>query len=166
MFDAPPWLDDAINFYSDALRLHDWSITYSLKLCVNGGDNILGSCAFAPTINHSHIDLRADIADTEQWHTALIHELLHTKLARLDDYVSDVMVSQLASPVQELAKRTLVDCFLEPYVDSLADALTPFLYPAWHEHYHGDADDEEEDDSHVDDARTNNATSNQTVSTA
>ena len=122
----PLWLAHATQYYYQAFNLHEWAVDVSLERVLNAND-AQGSCQVYQSINQAAIVLRSDIQDTRSWHFVIIHELMHVKLGRLDEWLEHVIFADYKNPI---ALPTYVG-FIESYVDAMSEILCDLLYPQW-----------------------------------
>ena len=131
----PLWLAHATQYYYQAFNLHEWAVDVSLERVLNAND-AQGSCQVYQSINQAAIVLRSDIQDTRSWHFVIIHELMHVKLGRLDEWLEHVIFADYKNPI---ALPTYVG-FIESYVDAMSEILCDLLYPQWQQVFEHDQD--------------------------
>ena len=142
--DTADWIEQAVDFYSThCLGLTEWNISICIEYAIDDDAGILGMCTQQPSTNYAQVSFRGDIADTEHWHTTIIHELLHIKHSRIDDYLREVAFDALPPKMSNIVNKTYVNVVYEPFIHDMAYYLAKSLYPLWCD-YRDSVDDEED----------------------
>lgn len=128
----PLWLAHATQYYYQVFNLHEWSVGVTLERILK--NDAQGTCQVYQSTNQAAIVLRSDIQDTRLWHYVIIHELMHVKLGRLDEWLEHVIFADYKNPI---ALPTYVG-FLESYVDAMSVILCDLLYPQWQQVFEHD----------------------------
>lgn len=121
---APPqWLLDKCEFWVGVLRLDRWKIGVALALVVDGDPELAGCAEWDSSIHWGRVTLRVDCVHewSEQWEATLVHELLHIKHGRVDDFFHKVVCPQVAAADSML--QAMYRSEIEPFIDHLSWAL-------------------------------------------
>ncbi len=140
--DTPDWLVDTIKEYAAVLKLTHWTFEIDVVLCVNDDSSNRAVCYAQPNINHACLSFRADIENTQKWHTTIWHELIHVMHAPVDQVVDDVIIPGLSSNAVGIAITAYTNPY-ERFTDLLSKTLSE-LYPFDDDSL--DGDDQEDDD--------------------
>lgn len=119
---VPVWVEDYVKAWADRLMITHWRIRIELAMVVNGDEDNRASCFAQSNINTASLMFRADIEDTESWRKTVIHEMLHIRHARIDAYVRDALVPQIAEAAQPLGAQAYVQ-HMESYINGMTDTL-------------------------------------------
>lgn len=136
---TPDWVIDTIKEYGAVLKLTHWTFDIQVDLCVNGDENNRAVCYAQPNVNHASLTFRADIENTQAWHTTIWHELIHVMHSIVDQAVETLLISALPSEMYGMASTAYTNPY-ERFVDLLSKTLSS-LYPCTR-----DCDDSEDDD--------------------
>src|SRR5262245_53210813 len=121
---VPRWVVDMITYWKARLLLHEWETQTMLDPDPGGdGDEICqASVELFPNYVTAVIKIRdnapddlgsLDIAEAEKWRRAIIHELIHIRLARLTTLVEEDFLSEYSSG-QRLILRRAFEREVEP----------------------------------------------------
>jgi hypothetical protein len=100
---VPDWLHDYVSEWCNRLNLYSWDVSICLEQVVCDEPNTKAYCDRNTSYNRARIKFSAEIEDTECWRRIVVHELVHIALARVDHYVSDALVPQVAESSQQFA---------------------------------------------------------------
>lgn len=101
---VPDWIVAEVRYWIDIFNLEGWEIDISLERIVNEHADCMGWCERNARYNHAMLHFRTDIAETDAWRKVILHECLHIAMARVDDYVQEAMVPQIAESSQGFAQ--------------------------------------------------------------
>lgn len=131
MGNIPDWLVDVIAFYAkEHLGLMEYRICVYLERCVGDNSYIRAQCSHDEDLNTATLTFRDDIVDEEAWHQTIIHELLHVKHGRIDQYVELGLIPNLPKDARKLGWTTYLHTY-ESYTNHLAFCICKVLYPLW-----------------------------------
>lgn len=120
---VPKWVQEFIQTCKTTLRLHPWTIETHLVQCVNRDPDNMAAVWYTPEITHAIIHLRSDMEDTDDWRATIWHELVHIKLAPIDQFVRDNLIANALDGVAARIAREQWRQVIEPTVDHLSWAL-------------------------------------------
>lgn len=129
----PDWITTYVAEWKQILYLHEWTIKTRLSPHPNGDSSGSTKAAVSiyPDILVADIEFRDDAperledcseADAEEWRKTVIHELLHVKLGRVTELVSQDIIPELAGSAQEMAHKMLRR-EVEPFVETMSGIL-------------------------------------------
>lgn len=118
---APPqWLLEKCEYWAGVLNLDGWRITVALTLVVDDDPELAGCAEWMAGNLWGRVTLRVDCVHdwSETWEKTLVHELLHIKHGRLDDFVRKAVFPQVAAPDEFL--KEVYSGELEPFIEGVA----------------------------------------------
>lgn len=122
MTNMPEWAQAYANTQADKLLLQEWLIAYCLSPEPAGSSDNLGSCLSLSNVRQATITLRDDIEDSPEWRKTITHELIHVRLAELQDFVVLDLIGELSISAKSVASDVWLKR-LEPVVEILARLL-------------------------------------------
>lgn len=120
--EVPGWVEPFLETWQGVLNIKDWRIATRVQLVIDNDPDVMSMCYAQPDINHASLYIRADIEQTADWETALIHELLHVAHGRVDGFFDDILLPTLPEGAQELARKTYSHLY-ESYTESMARVM-------------------------------------------
>lgn len=124
MSEVPPWLVDLVAERQRRLRLLDWDICVAVSPEPDGSAGNRASTVCVPVRNYAEVTFRDDLPDDPEAVQTVDHELLHIAHARIDQHVREVLIPRIPKAARGLAYDTYRALVMEPFIDSLATALT------------------------------------------
>ncbi len=119
---VPAWLNEKTAQWLDRLSMREWNVGIQIAVVLDDNPECRGFAIEQPDINFGLITLRADIEDTRDWEVTLVHELLHIKHSRIDNYIDEVVAPNLNGVSMGFAWQ----CYkkvMEPFIQSMAEVL-------------------------------------------
>lgn len=119
---VPEWLNTKSAQWLDRLSMREWNIGMQLAMAPGDNPDCRGQVEQQPDISFGLITLRADVEDTRDWEVTLVHELLHIKHSRIDNYFDEVVAPNLTDVSMVFAWQ----CYkkvMEPFIHSMAEAM-------------------------------------------
>lgn len=123
MAPAPEWLVALVTRRQHILGLDAWHIEVEVSPTPNGSDGNRASTSATPARNHALLTFRDDLAQDGEIVQTIDHELGHVAHSRIDRYVREVLIPELAPAAQTMARRMYRDV-MESYIDALADVVS------------------------------------------
>ncbi len=120
--EIPEWAEKYIYLWRSRLLLEHWRLYLRTELCLFDDPQCRGGCEADSHTNTAHLTFRADISNDDSWRQTVIHEIIHVTHAHIDHAVECVIIPELPSAAQELAKNAYRQQ-MESFVASLATTL-------------------------------------------
>ncbi len=119
---VPGWVNDKVAKWADRLSMQEWTIGVQIAVVLDDNPDCRGLAEGQPDINYGCITLRADIEDTRDWEVTIVHELLHIKHTRIDNYIDEIVIPNLNGVSMGFAWQ----CYkkvMEPFIHGMAESL-------------------------------------------
>jgi hypothetical protein len=100
---VPEWVATEVRYWVDIFSLEGWEIDITLDRVVNESGDCMGYCERTARYNHAVLHFRSDIEDTPEWRKVILHECVHIVMARVDAYVEDAVIPQMAESSHHFA---------------------------------------------------------------
>jgi hypothetical protein len=118
---APEWLVTLVARRQRRLDLGAWHIKVEVSPTPGGSADNRASTNVTPGRNTATLTFRDDLAEDDPGLVQTIdHELGHVAHSRIDQYVRETLIPELAPGAQAMA-RVWYRNIMEPYIDALAD---------------------------------------------
>lgn len=101
--DMPEWALTEIRYWIDVFNLEQWDITAGLDRIVNDNPHCMAWCERNASYNSAVLHFRTDIEDTPEWRKVILHEMTHIVMARVDAYVQEAVIPNLAESSHNFA---------------------------------------------------------------
>ena len=122
----PQWAVNYIQFWKEKLHLCEWTIESKMsdRPCEDFEDETKACVRLTPLVLHASIEWSSAMPGTadEDWQKTIVHEMLHIRLARVTEYVSDNVLPEISMQVGLLLQRGYKAEF-EPVVELLSETL-------------------------------------------
>ena len=125
MSDVPQWIEDRVALCRDALGCHDIHIGMSMSDAPGGNPRNWAVTESNYDCLSARVIFRRDLENNEFGRCTIDHEMLHIALMHIVDHV-ELIIGMLPDDKQMDADRIL-RAGLEPNIEHMARALTPFL---------------------------------------
>lgn len=116
---VPEGIIKEVRYWIDIFCLESWEVDVVLDRVVNESSDCLGWCERNANYNHARLHLRDDIEDTKEWRKVILHECLHIVMARVDAYIQDAVIPNLAEASHDIAGMSY-----KQHVESFVQMLT------------------------------------------
>lgn len=123
---VPEWVLEYIRLWRDVLYLRHWQIDIVIELCVNYDTDCRALTEQFPDANHARLTFRADIEETPEWKTTIIHELLHIAHARIDHLVESAFIPEMKHA--DTLAREVYHQYIESYTAQFAEILHNMMH--------------------------------------
>lgn len=134
MTDSLHWLEHALEWYANALRIHNVKINVGFERVINCNEHTVGSCSFDYPYNVAYFTFRDDITNDYEGHNTIVHELCHVKHGAIDR-AFELALDTVHESVANTHIRMYEELVYEPYNTDMADILTALLYGEWEKAY-------------------------------
>lgn len=123
---VPKWVVTEVEYWIDVFCLEGWRIDVSLDRVVHENPDCMGWCERNARYNHANLHFRTDIEDTPEWRKVILHECLHVVMARVDVYVEDAVIPEMAESSQRFAGQVYTQ-----HTESFVQTLTASFWRAY-----------------------------------
>lgn len=120
----PAWVSDYIGHWRETLCLNEWDTYTVLSATPNDNAGVMACVDLRPDYLGASIQIRDDVSKepTADWEKAIIHELLHIRMARITSFVEEELFIELPQSAQMFARRQFRR-EVEPFVEIMATVL-------------------------------------------
>ena len=122
IFDVPLWAEMYMREWLTKLNLNHWQVTLLVDRCPGGDVNTLANVHIQPDINTAVITLRVDLEINDDWHVAIIHEVLHIAHGRIDNFLERIVFPDTGAYSETSLKKAYLQ-YMESYIEGLAVSL-------------------------------------------
>lgn len=119
---VPGWLNEKTSQWIDRLSMREWSVEMQLAMAPGDNPECRGLTEEYPDLNMGRITMRADVEDARDWEVTLVHELLHIKHSRIDNYFDEIVAPNL-NGVSTVFAWQCYKKVMEPFIHSMAEVL-------------------------------------------
>lgn len=128
MTDVPDWIVTELRYWIDIFNLEGWDIKARLERIVHDNPNCMAWCERRASYNYAALHIRDDVEDTPEWRKVLLHEMIHVVMARVDSYVQDAVIPEVAESSQRFATVAYTQ-----HVESCTQMLTESFWRYYRE---------------------------------